>query len=196
MANSGFLTIKVIATFAIIFGALFQDGWCSVCVQWTVLLLHHFMPMSFYSLFQFIHSASAIRCWSCASDEYSGQFCNDPFDLSIANEHQQKWAYTECKHPPGQSNPYDQPLAERAVCKKVKQISKLNKKPICLTFLNDFQCFFLFFSQSMWMNTMCSGCVHGRIYMHRKMSVWILRHHRISRRSFVRHATRMVGYFY
>lgn len=75
--------------------------------------------------FLFIYVATAIKCWSCATDQYNGQFCNDPFDLSIANEHQQKWAYIECKHPPGQSNPYDQPLAERAVCKKVKQISKL-----------------------------------------------------------------------
>lgn len=88
-----------------------------------IIIARKFTLFFISSLFLY-YLATAIRCWNCASDQYNGQFCNDPFDLSIATEHQQKWSYTECVHPPGQSNPYDQPLAERAVCKKVKQISK------------------------------------------------------------------------
>lgn len=60
---------------------------------------------------------SALKCWKCSSDEHQSEFCNDPFDLSVATEQQRRWAYVECSLPPGQSNPFDQPLALRAVCK-------------------------------------------------------------------------------
>ncbi|XP_055301730.1 uncharacterized protein LOC129568177 [Sitodiplosis mosellana] len=71
----------------------------------------------------FVNKVSAIHCWRCSSDaSIAALYCNDPFDSSNITEQQKRWSYVECMYPPSQLNPHSQQLAQRAVCKKIKQL--------------------------------------------------------------------------
>lgn len=93
-----------------------------------------------------LFSASALKCWRCSSDASNAAFCDDPFDQSIITEQQRRWSFVECSFPPTQINPYNSNGQTRAVCKKVKQLSKFllcclflydPKFFLCVTYYND-----------------------------------------------------------
>lgn len=66
----------------------------------------------------------AIKCWNCASNEK--QFCDDPFDPNSIKEEDKNTIYIEC--PARKPNSNDKDQAQRAVCKKTKEMGEdLNK---------------------------------------------------------------------
>lgn len=67
-----------------------------------------------------LFTASAIKCWQCSSHV---SFCDDTFNANNVTEQQKGWAYKECILTDSQPNLNNQ----RAVCKKLKQIGKLNE---------------------------------------------------------------------
>lgn len=69
--------------------------------------------------------ANALKCWRCSSDASTSAFCDDPFDPSIINDQQRRWAYVDCNFPTTSQIPfgqYGQQNNQRAVCKKMKQL--------------------------------------------------------------------------
>lgn len=66
----------------------------------------------------------ALKCWRCSSDASTSAFCDDPFDPSIINEQQRRWAYVDCSFPPAQQPFGSVGQSSRPVCKKMKQLSK------------------------------------------------------------------------
>ena len=65
-------------------------------------------------------SATALRCWRCSSDNTNGEFCRDPFNVTLMSDVQRKWAYVDCVLPVGQIQPHQLSKA-RSVCKKMVQ---------------------------------------------------------------------------
>ncbi|CRL01013.1 CLUMA_CG014398, isoform A [Clunio marinus] len=77
--------------------------------------------MAFFS-FVFL-SVDALKCWRCSSDSTTSAFCDDPFDPSIINDQQRRWAYVDCSFPPTtQQNFGTYQQSSRPVCKKMKQL--------------------------------------------------------------------------
>ncbi|XP_070496903.1 UPAR/Ly6 domain-containing protein twit-like isoform X2 [Chironomus tepperi] len=68
--------------------------------------------------------AEALKCWRCSSDASTSAFCDDPFDPSIINDQQRRWAYVDCSFPATGQSPYGQygSSSSRPVCKKMKQL--------------------------------------------------------------------------
>jgi len=64
----------------------------------------------------------ALKCWRCSSDASASAFCDDPFDPSIINEQQRRWAYVDCSFPSTAQQPYGAAQSSRPVCKKMKQL--------------------------------------------------------------------------
>jgi hypothetical protein len=64
----------------------------------------------------------ALKCWRCSSDASTSAFCDDPFDPSIINEQQRRWAYVDCSFPPSAQQPFGLAQSSRPVCKKMKQL--------------------------------------------------------------------------
>lgn len=80
------------------------------------------MICMFFSLYLFV--VDALKCWRCSSDASTSAFCDDPFDPSIINEQQKRWAYVDCSFPPAQQPFGSVGQSSRPVCKKMKQLSK------------------------------------------------------------------------
>lgn len=69
-------------------------------------------------------SVDALKCWRCSSDASTSAFCDDPFDPSIINEQQRRWAFVDCNFPTSSQVPFGQygQQSSRPVCKKMKQL--------------------------------------------------------------------------
>lgn len=89
-------------------------------------LLGTYLFVLFLSLIQ--QQVDALRCWRCSSDSSTSAFCDDPFDPSVVNDAQRRWAFVDCAFiNNGQSNfgapaNIGQNQNARPVCKKMKQL--------------------------------------------------------------------------